>query len=348
MHASIAENLPGYLFPHVFLASLPEKYEPIQLSNAEEYACRLAMTLEIKGTVRDYVFTLIAECIHRGVIREARRYQDQTLFVRFDVPVFDARNRSHGNIQMILHLTPAFHLLHYTQTFPWMKSVSSSYVLTWSNESGKRVMGEPDEILDYFRRGSVGRELSIAVDDISYRSLRLVRLREDENSPFVVRFYFDHPPFCFQLRNRDWKEVDRLVRIYLSAGLAALTTEPELEYWMGKTVLGELAVFPRLLFHRYMAEFAHNQGVVELLDRLGIRDGVKDPEPIWVERNGETWEEIVSNIYRRATGCLDDRKDFYGHPLTPHACDCLVAYAALEHCPEAESDLDQRGSFGCL
>lgn len=337
MDLSIEYNLPKFMFPDAFLASLPKDGEPVEPTEAEAAAYRRA-NLQVRGTLTDYIFCTSAERLRHGVLREVRKFGDGSVMVRFDVALGGSRNEHFSDLQFLMHLDASGRLQSYTQVYDDLKP-STSWSVFKCGSSVRRVMRTVDEVLADLDR-TPEEELLVCAGKVSYRALRLVRRSTSSGDVYDIRYTFDHPPVAFQMRGQSHETLERLLGVFKEKGLRGLTREAGWEYWDGDTDPREqrrMGINMRLLFHRFVAEYKRDAETVERLDRLGIRD---ERLPFfWAPRVGDTWPEIVHNLYRLARDPSSPRKDAYDRPLTPLECDRLVAYAALEGDPEAKAEV---------
>jgi len=337
MHKSINENLPKFLFPETFMASLPGDYAAFEPTEEQAFQYRFAIT-ELEGSEQDYMFCMKAERIKRGILREARRYEDGTTFVRFDSPIGDSDNTIRNDVQFAMHLDKDAHLISYTNVYDEWKSTGAFCMNADCRNTV--VLKSPEDILSFVRGQKAGREVRIAPNGIWTRALRLTKEECEGVATYEIAFYFDHPPIAFHVTGRSDMEMADLVRGFLEGGFRWLAQAADWEYYDAARTFNSMGLYMRLVCHRFMAEFMGDSGTLALLDALGVQD--VPTTPLWMPRRGKGWSEIVDTLYRIARGPEESRVDNNGNPLSPLDCDRVVAYAALEGNAEARADVEAR------
>jgi len=337
MHKSIEENLPKFQFPEMFMASLPGAYEAFEPTEKQAFDYRFAIT-ELEGSEEDYMFCMKAERIKRGILREARRYEDGTIFVRFDSPIGNSDNTIRNDVQFAMHLDKDAHLISYTNIYAEWKPTEVFYLDV--NCGNTVILRSLEDILSFIRAQKAGHEVRIAPNGEWIRSLRLTKAESEGVVSYAIAFFFDHPPIAFHVTGRSDVEMSDLVRGFLEGGFRWLTQAADWEYYDAVDTFKNMGLYMRLVFHRFMAEFTGEGETLALLDLLGVQD--VQTTPLWMPRRGNNWSEVVTELYRIARSPDKRHVDFRGNPLSPLDCDRVVAYAALEGNADARADIESR------
>lgn len=344
MHVSVIENLPGFLFPEEFRASLPVDFVPYAPSakDKDRYAEGL---LGLKASLSDYIYGEVAGIMKRGRIREVRRYCDGTELVRFDGRTINWDLTPGHPYQTLVHFSANSEAIAYTHLINSMTTEDGIFVeaedcepvcvpVAKSDWLVRKVMGlHPDEGISLYTG-----------PDLKKTGIRIYRNFYSDGKEFDIRFFYFHLPWSFGDFLISETDTSRLVEIFAHDGYAAFLNEWN---WRFLDVMGDgiitrmMGITPRLLHHRFMAEWFRNVRELELLDRIGIRD--ERTEPLFVERFSGTWPTIVDRLYRLS---VDGGSGVYpsARELTGYDRDRILVYAALEGHSEAKKTV--REKFG--
>ena len=330
MHASVIENLPGFLFPEEFRESLPVDFEPYAPStkDMDRYAEGL---LGLKASLSDYIYGEVAEIMKRGRIREVRRYCDGTELVRFDGRTTN-RNLTLGHpYQTLVHFSANSEAIAYTHLINPMTTEDGVFVEVEDCEPVCVPVAKSDWLVRKVMRLQSGEEISLcAGPGLKKVGISIRRNFYDEGKGFDIRFFYFHLPWSFGDFLISGTDTSRLVEAFAHNGYAAF-----LDGWDWRfldvmdigIVTRMMGITPRLLHHRFMAEWFGNVRELELLDRIGIRD--ERTEPLFVERFSGTWAVILDRLYQLSVdgGCGVSPS---ARELTGYDRDRILVYAALE------------------